>query len=64
MTVANVHDLQYLKDAQWEYHGCTILGDKDHLNAPVQLDLFESANVAKVAASPCCNISIFSIIGP
>jgi len=26
MTAANVHDLQYLKDVQWEYHDCTILG--------------------------------------
>ena len=43
MTVANVHDLQYLKDVQWEYHDCTILGDKGYLNVPAQLDLFESA---------------------
>jgi hypothetical protein len=45
MTAANVHDLQYLKDVQWEYHDCTILGDKGYLNAPVQLDLFETANI-------------------
>lgn len=45
MTAANVHDLQYLKDAQWEYHDCTILGDKGYLSAPVQLDLFETANI-------------------
>ncbi|MBQ1634772.1 MAG: IS982 family transposase [Bacteroidaceae bacterium] len=45
MTAANVHDLQYLKDVQREYHDCTILGDKGYLSAPVQLDLFETANI-------------------
>ena len=30
---------------QWEYHDCTILGDKGYLSAPVQLDLFETANI-------------------
>jgi hypothetical protein len=45
MTGANVHDLQYLKDVQWEYHDCTILGDKGYLSAPIQLNLFETANI-------------------
>ena len=45
MTAANVHDLQYLKDVHWEYHDCTILGDKRYLSAPVQQDLFETANI-------------------
>jgi len=45
MTAANVHDLHYLKDIKWEYHDCTILGDKGYLSAPVQLDLFETANI-------------------
>ena len=45
MTAANVHDLQYLKDVKWEYHDCAILGDKGYLSAPVQLDLFETANI-------------------
>jgi len=45
LTGANVHDLHYLKDVQWEYHDCTILGDKGYLSAPVQLDLFETANI-------------------
>ena len=44
MTAANVHDLQFLKDVQWEYNNCTILGDKGDLSALVQLDLFETAN--------------------
>ena len=45
MTAANVHNLQYLKDVQWEYNDCTIVGDKGYLSAPVQLDLFETANI-------------------
>lgn len=45
MTADNVHDLQYLKDVRWEYHDCMILGDKGYLSAPVQLNLFESANI-------------------
>ena len=45
MTVANVHDLHYLNDVQWEYHDCMILGDKGYLSAPVQLDLFRTANI-------------------
>ena len=45
MTAANVHDLHYMKDVQWEYHDCMILGDKGYLSAPVQLDLFRTANI-------------------
>ena len=45
MTAANVHDLQYLKDVHWEYHDCMILGDKGYLSAPIQLNLFETANI-------------------
>lgn len=45
MTAANVHDIRYLKDVQWEYHDCMILGDKGYLSAEVQQDLF---NVAKI----------------
>ena len=45
MTAANVHDLQYLKDVRWEYNDCMIMGDKGYLSAPVQLDLFETANI-------------------
>lgn len=46
MTAANVHDLHYLNDVQWEYHDCMILGDKGYLSAPVQLDLFRTANIS------------------
>lgn len=45
MTAANVHDLHYLKDIKWEYHDCMVMGDKGYLSAPVQLDLFETANI-------------------
>lgn len=45
MTAANVHDLHYLKDIKWEYHDCMILGDKGYLSAPIQQDLFTSANI-------------------
>lgn len=45
MTAANVHDLHYLKDIQWEYHDCMILGDKGYLSAPIQQELFTSANI-------------------
>lgn len=45
MTAANVHDLQYLKDVQWEYSNRMILGDKGYQSAPIQLDLFETANI-------------------
>ena len=45
MTAANVHDLYYLKDVKWEYHDCMILGDKGYLSAPIQQDLFQTANI-------------------
>ena len=45
MTAANVHDLHYLKDVQWEYHDCMILGDKGYLSAPIQQDLFDTAHI-------------------
>ena len=45
MTAANVHDLHYLKDVQWEYHDRVILGDNGYLSAPIQQDLFSSANI-------------------
>jgi len=32
-------------DAQWEYHDCTMLGDKGYLSAEVQQNLFDVANI-------------------
>ena len=46
LTAANMHDLQYLEnDVKWEYHDCMIMGDKGYLSTPVQLNLFETANI-------------------
>lgn len=45
LTAASVHDLHYLKDVQWEYHDCTMFGDKGYLNAQVQRNLFDVANI-------------------
>ena len=45
MTAASVHDLNYLKDVQWEYHDCMMLGDKGYLSAEVQQNLFDVANI-------------------
>lgn len=45
LTAANVHDLHFLKDVQWQYHDCHMLGDKGYLSAEVQQNLFESCNI-------------------
>ncbi len=45
MTAANVHDLHYLNDVQWEYHDCMMLGDKGYLSTEIQQNLFEVANI-------------------
>lgn len=46
MTSADVHDIHYLKDVKWEYHDCLMLGDKGYLNAEVQKNLFDAANIS------------------
>ena len=45
MTKANVHDINYLKDVKYEFHDCSIFGDRGYISASMQLDLFESANI-------------------
>ena len=45
MPKASVHDIHYLKDIQYKYHHCTILGDKGYLSVSVQLDLFETSEI-------------------
>ena len=45
ITKANVHDINYLKDVKYEYHDCSIFGDRGYISASIQLDLFESANI-------------------
>lgn len=44
-TTANVHALYYLKDIKWKYRNCMIMGDKGYLSAPMQFDLFQTANI-------------------
>lgn len=46
MTAANVHDLHYLKDVQWEYSDCLMLGDKGYLSADIQQNLFDVAHIS------------------
>nr|MCR5065343.1 IS982 family transposase [Bacteroidales bacterium] len=45
ITKANVHDINYLKDIKYEYHDCSIFGDRGYISASMQLNLFESANI-------------------
>lgn len=45
LTAANVHDIHYLKDVQWDYHDCLMLGDKGYLSADIQQNLFDTANI-------------------
>src|SRR5574344_1455484 len=45
LTKARVHDINYLKNIKYEYHDCSILGDRGYISKNVQLDLFETANI-------------------
>jgi hypothetical protein len=45
MTKAAVHDIHYLQDIKTQISDCNILADKGYLNAEIQLDLFEVANI-------------------
>ena len=45
MTKASVHDIRYLQDVKYQYHDCTIFGDRGYIGADVQLDLFETAHI-------------------
>ena len=45
LSKASVHDLHYMKDVKWQYHDCSIYGDKGYIGADVQLDLFETAHI-------------------
>lgn len=51
LTRASVHDLHFLKDVEAGYAHCTLLGNKGHISAQAQLDLFESARIRLEA--PC-----------
>lgn len=45
LTKASIHDIHYLKDVKVDYSNCTVIGDRGYISAPVQLDLFETANI-------------------
>jgi len=45
ITPASVHDIHMLKDVQWGYSSCTLLGDRGYLSAEYQLDLFTTAQI-------------------
>lgn len=45
LTKASVHDIKYLQDVKYEYHDCSILGDRGYIGTEVQIDLFETANI-------------------
>ena len=45
MTKAAVHDIHYLQDVKMQMTDCNILGDKCYINAAIQFDLFETANI-------------------
>jgi len=45
LTGASAHYIHYLQDIKWQLADCSILGDKGYINADVQLDLFQTANI-------------------
>ena len=45
ITLASVHDINYLKDIQTQLSDCVLLGDRGYLSATYQLDLFQTANI-------------------
>ena len=40
MTPANVHDINYMKDVKFEFHDCSIFGDRAYISAELKQDLF------------------------
>ena len=45
ITKANVHDVNYLNDVKYDYHHCTIIGDRGYISKSIQLNLFEEAKI-------------------
>ncbi|KAA6315642.1 hypothetical protein EZS27_033932 [termite gut metagenome] len=45
MTKASVHEINNLKDLNYEISDCTLLGDKGYLSKNIQLYLFETAHI-------------------
>lgn len=46
LSPASVHDIHYLKDIKTQFSDCVLLGDKGYLSSEIQIDLFNSANIA------------------
>ena len=45
ITKAKVHDINYLNDVKYDYHDCTIIGDRGYISKTMQLNLFEEAKI-------------------
>ena len=44
-TPANVHDINYMKDIKFEFHDCSIFGDRAYISAELKQDLFSSVGI-------------------
>jgi len=42
---ASVHDVNYLKDIQYQLKNCVLIGDRGYLSADYQLNLFQNYNI-------------------
>lgn len=45
MTPANVHDINYMKDVKFEFHDCSIFGDRTYISAELKQNLFSSVGI-------------------
>ncbi len=45
LTKASVHYINYLNDVRYEYHDCSILGDRGYISASMLLDLLETTHI-------------------
>lgn len=46
LSPASVHDINYLKDIKMQISDCTLIGDRSYLSTQIQLNLFETYNIA------------------
>ena len=45
----NVHDINYMKDIKFEFHDCSIFGDRAYISAELKQDLFTRI-IGKISA--------------
>ena len=45
LSKVSVHDINYIKDIRYDYHDCTIIGDRGYISKSIQLNLFEEAKI-------------------